>query len=221
MGHARRFIMAVACVLGMATSEWCTSATAQIVTFTNEADFLAAFEPTPFVENFSSLTPNQYLSTATFTGPGAGGPFSFTATAAAGLYVLPSDPPGGGNWLSTNTGRDSMGFSITGATATGFGTFPFLTTLPGALMSGTMQLTVNGASSYTLNDPSPTKFFGLVSTDPINSITLEYLGSDEAFVTTGQITLGVAAVPEPSTYAMALAGLACGGFSMWRRRKRA
>lgn len=29
------------------------------------------------------------------------------------------------------------------------------------------------------------------------------------------------AVPEPSTYAMAIAGLACGGFSMWRRRKRA
>ena len=26
-------------------------------------------------------------------------------------------------------------------------------------------------------------------------------------------------VPEPSTYAMALAGLACGGYSMWRRRK--
>ena len=29
------------------------------------------------------------------------------------------------------------------------------------------------------------------------------------------------AVPEPTTYAMALAGIACGGFSMWRRRKRA
>jgi hypothetical protein len=28
------------------------------------------------------------------------------------------------------------------------------------------------------------------------------------------------AVPEPSTYAMALAGLACGGYSMWRRRER-
>jgi hypothetical protein len=28
-------------------------------------------------------------------------------------------------------------------------------------------------------------------------------------------------VPEPSTYAMALAGLACGGYSMFRRRKRA
>jgi len=31
----------------------------------------------------------------------------------------------------------------------------------------------------------------------------------------------VAPVPEPSTYAMALAGLACGGWSMFRRRKRA
>jgi hypothetical protein len=31
----------------------------------------------------------------------------------------------------------------------------------------------------------------------------------------------ITAVPEPSTYAMALAGLACGGYSMFRRRKRA
>lgn len=31
----------------------------------------------------------------------------------------------------------------------------------------------------------------------------------------------IAAVPEPSTTAMALAGLACGGYSMWWRRKRA
>ena len=31
----------------------------------------------------------------------------------------------------------------------------------------------------------------------------------------------VAAVPEPSTCAMALTGLACGGYSMWRRRKQA
>ncbi len=28
------------------------------------------------------------------------------------------------------------------------------------------------------------------------------------------------AVPEPSTYAVALTGLACGGFALWRRRKR-
>jgi hypothetical protein len=38
----------------------------------------------------------------------------------------------------------------------------------------------------------------------------------------GALTVGTAqAVPEPSTYAMALAGLACGGYTMSRRRKRA
>ena len=35
------------------------------------------------------------------------------------------------------------------------------------------------------------------------------------------VTSGVSVVPEPSTYAMALAGLACGGYSMFRRRKQA
>jgi len=35
------------------------------------------------------------------------------------------------------------------------------------------------------------------------------------------VVMQVAAIPEPSTYAMALAGIACGGFSTWRRRKRA
>jgi hypothetical protein len=33
--------------------------------------------------------------------------------------------------------------------------------------------------------------------------------------------IATSAVPEPSTYAMALAGLACGGYTMWRRRRRA
>ena len=33
--------------------------------------------------------------------------------------------------------------------------------------------------------------------------------------------VSISAVPEPSTYAMALAGLACGGYSLFRRRKRA
>ncbi|MFM7245191.1 MAG: beta strand repeat-containing protein [Planctomycetaceae bacterium] len=41
------------------------------------------------------------------------------------------------------------------------------------------------------------------------------------YATFNAATGSISVVPEPSTYAMALAGLACGGFSMWRRRKRA
>jgi hypothetical protein len=37
----------------------------------------------------------------------------------------------------------------------------------------------------------------------------------------GSAALTLTAVPEPSTCAMALAGLACGGYTMFRRRKRA
>jgi hypothetical protein len=38
---------------------------------------------------------------------------------------------------------------------------------------------------------------------------------------TGQDVVLVYAVPEPSTFAMTLGGLACGGYAMFRRRKRA
>jgi hypothetical protein len=36
----------------------------------------------------------------------------------------------------------------------------------------------------------------------------------------GSVIGTIATVPEPSTYAMALAGLACGGWQMWRRRRK-
>jgi len=39
--------------------------------------------------------------------------------------------------------------------------------------------------------------------------------------TINALVVSAVAVPEPSAYAMALAGLAFGGYSMWRRRKRA
>jgi formylglycine-generating enzyme required for sulfatase activity len=48
----------------------------------------------------------------------------------------------------------------------------------------------------------------------------EIATSDESDVYGFRLASPVA-VPEPSTYAMALAGLACGGYSVFRRRKRA
>jgi hypothetical protein len=52
-----------------------------------------------------------------------------------------------------------------------------------------------------------------------------FSNSDGNFANAGdrpyQMQVSVTAVPEPSTCAMALAGLACGGYSLFRRRKRA
>lgn len=44
-------------------------------------------------------------------------------------------------------------------------------------------------------------------------------GVGSAYAMTGPALFTPAVVPEPSTYVMALAGLAFGGFSMWRRRR--
>jgi hypothetical protein len=42
-----------------------------------------------------------------------------------------------------------------------------------------------------------------------------------SYLPTAAVSATVTAVPEPSTYAIALAGLACGGYLVRRRRKRA
>ena len=73
---------------------------------------------------------------------------------------------------------------------------------------------------------------GYVSSNPLSgtatwaNATLASLGiTSGTYSITGvnnTVTINAAApVPEPSTYAMALAGLACGGYTMFRRRKRA
>jgi hypothetical protein len=59
------------------------------------------------------------------------------------------------------------------------------------------------------------------STTSIARLVYEFDMNPDNDVSNPSIRFSIAAVPEPSTYAMALAGLACGGASMFRRRKRA
>ena len=47
----------------------------------------------------------------------------------------------------------------------------------------------------------------------------QVLGGAYESVIGSDIVTPVTALPEPSTYAMALAGLACGGYSLFRRRR--
>lgn len=71
--------------------------------------------------------------------------------------------------------------------------------------------------------------FQAMTMDPAPAIDafIEYDADNDGFIDDGEgDTIPgtrdlISEVPEPSTYAMAIAGLACGGFSMWRRQKRA
>jgi hypothetical protein len=57
------------------------------------------------------------------------------------------------------------------------------------------------------------------STLPGNGNNLPSQVYHDDFQGYGAANIGLAVVPEPSTYAMALAGLACGGYSLFRRRR--
>ena len=112
----------------------------------------------------------------------------------------------------------------------------------GLIYGGQLALTLTGSQAYALNTTfnlfksfvtrsgsfssvalaaGGTPYEGLVFANigggiwetgttggPLN----DYLRFEES---TGDLVV----VPEPSTYAMALAGLACGGWHMWRRRR--
>lgn len=60
------------------------------------------------------------------------------------------------------------------------------------------------------------------STTSIARLVYEFDMNPDNDVSSPNIRFGfAAAAPEPSTYAMPLAGLACGGYSLFRRHKQA
>jgi len=89
-------------------------------------------------------------------------------------------------------------------------------------VNGTLQILKSDYSQSLnwLNDWFGSTFYSAVTND--GSGILFWDSSSYPITDGNDWQIGsVQAVPEPSTYCMALAGLACGGYSMFRRRKRA
>jgi hypothetical protein len=88
----------------------------------------------------------------------------------------------------------------------------------------TTQVTFNaatlGSSFYYQYDPttSPNNNAVVSTVGTING-QVTYLSANTVTQNIGSPGTAINAVPEPSTYAMALAGLACGGYTMFRRRR--
>jgi hypothetical protein len=202
-----------------------TTARAGFMTFTDETAFQAAVSGA-VTDTYNDLVFNNTVSSPLTRTVGS---YEYTATATGGFHTVgsPSD-----KWLSTDSATESIGFSINLGSPTAMGGFFFETDSTGDVAFGEISVSINGGQfQQTVSTSSATNFFGWVSDDntPITSfevsmpsITIFDVSTSGAsrFATVNDLVFAQA-VPEPSTYAMALAVMACGGFSMWRRRRRA
>jgi len=97
-------------------------------------------------------------------------------------------------------------------------------TLPAGYEWGGLSLQYSGPSNILSSTALPTDAAALqLLLDASRNGTTVYpsLGSGGTGYPAYGYSSTITAVPEPSTYTMAVAGLACGGYSMWRRRERA
>ncbi len=194
----------------------CTAAAAQadVLVFTDRAAFLAAVSM-PGTDTFNDLTvvgtPSPLNRTA--------GAYSYRASALVNDFY----PAGGGAdiWLATSAASDTITFSNFSAGLRAFGGNFFGTDVFGAFSPGrTMVLTAtDGTITRTVNlyDTTTSTFLGFVSANPLTSVMLRPQGLPGVvyWATANDVTL--AAVPEPQTYGMLLAGLALVGFVARRR----
>ena len=195
--------------------------------FTDSATAAASFELV--AGTFGSL------KTATFEGLPIGYQSSFTA--APGLSVSLGAPdngyngildsngsnvygfnvtPGGSNWLGFSTGSATLSFAG-GTHAVGF----YLTGVQSEFTS-TITVTFNDGKTRTLyapvNDDGGAAYYGFTDSKSFSSITITDTSDDAWGIDDVTFSSKVSAVPEPTSAALLLAGLAALGGCAARRK---
>lgn len=186
-------------------------AQAQVTEYTDASSFAAvATESVDY--NFEGIAPiGSYIYSV--TGFTAGG-VSFLASSSGSASFVIDGTTGYGNYgASFFSGQSSdtpngnvVTITTPGVTAFGFNYGSYVNA------GDPFSVAINGGPAYTLNLPdtlSTTGFVGFVSSDLINSITINNYTPrlNNSFDITRFSVQTAAPVPEPETYAMMMAGL--------------
>lgn len=183
-----------------------SAASAQTVTYTTSASFLANVLPGSYTETFADDSFSGDPS-AGFTG----GAFAYTVSAPGGLY-------GNTILIGTNLPNEALTITFTGAPVTAVGGNFWATNISDAFQAQPVVVTLsNGTTtSFTPTSATVNSYRGFTTALPITSLTLTSTAS--VYAGMDNFTVG-SAVPEPGTYAMMALGLAAMGGFVARRRK--
>ena len=187
-----------------------------LTVYTSQAAFLSAVS-SPGVDTYTGFsitgtTPSPIFRTA--------GAYSYTATASTSTFFgagTTSNP-----WLSTNTATDTVTFNAFSAGVSAFGGNFFASNISGSFLAGNVILvatdSLGATSTQTIVGATVSSFLGFVSNASMSSVVLSSVqGASPVWPTADNVTLA-AAIPEPGSYALLLAGLGVVGFMARRRR---
>jgi hypothetical protein len=193
------------------------SAQAAIITYTNQTSFLNAIQSGYYLEGFESLSLTGLTASPINY---SNGTYSYQASAQNGFVGAGTS---GDHWLATNTAANPVTISNLTPTITAIGGFFFTSDLNGSLISGTINVSVNGgSSSLSTSTNSSTNFFGFISDNgtPLTGLVVNATQtSGSRWATTNNLIVGQAAttaVPEPLTI---LGAMTAAGFGAGFKRK--
>jgi len=196
---------------------------AALTAFNSQSNFLAQLSNAG-VDTFDNMARTLVADPL----PRTAGTFSYTASAGPNSDFFPGGA-GSDVWLASDNRFDTIQFSNFTSAVRGVGGLFFGTNESGLFANTPANLTVTatdagGSFAQVLINPTTTTFLGFVSTSSLISLTVwvgsQGVGTAGVWPTVNNLTLGtVAAVPEPETVALMLAGLAFTGVVARRRRQ--
>ena len=177
---------------------------AQTTVYTSSTSFLSVLESGFYTENFNGANTGTETTPLSFSG----GPFSYSVASVGGVYR---------NFalIGSNLEGNALTITFTSGNVNAVGANFFLTDIDDVFRPRSISIGLNDGTTVAFTPASIDAYRGFTSTVAITSLTMNATPAN--FNSLDNLTVGIVAVPEPSS--MALASLGLVGLVFLRRRR--